>query len=79
MAGLGAPEAGAALLGGIVYQPYYLMTFLAAAGIVWAAPQTWTWAESLNVRKALAATALMLLSIAALTTQAYNPFIYFIF
>jgi alginate O-acetyltransferase complex protein AlgI len=79
MAGLGVPEAGAALLGGIVYQPYYLMTFLAAAAIVWTAPQTWDWAESLNPRKALAATALMLLSIAALTTQAYNPFIYFIF
>ena len=47
--------------------------------IVWTAPQTWDWAHSLNARKALAATALMLLSIAALTTQAYNPFIYFIF
>jgi alginate O-acetyltransferase complex protein AlgI len=79
MAGLGVPEAAAALLGGIVYQPYYLMTFLAAAGIVWIAPQTWEWAESMNLRKALAATALMLLAIAALTTQAYNPFIYFIF
>jgi alginate O-acetyltransferase complex protein AlgI len=79
MAGLGVPEAAAALLGGIVYQPYYLMTFVAAAGIVWIAPQTWEWAESMNLRKGLAATALMLLAIAALTTQAYNPFIYFIF
>ena len=77
--GSGGPQAGAALLGGIVYQPYYLLTFLAAVGIVWTAPQTWDWAESLNPRKALAATALMLLSLAALTTQAYNPFIYFIF
>jgi alginate O-acetyltransferase complex protein AlgI len=33
----------------------------------------------LTARKALAAAALLLLSIAALTTQAYNPFIYFIF
>ncbi len=79
MTGIGVAHPGAALLSGIVYQPYYSMTFLAAAGIVWTAPQTWDWVESLNVRRALAATALMLLSIAALTTQAYNPFIYFIF
>jgi alginate O-acetyltransferase complex protein AlgI len=79
MAGLGVPGGGAALLGGIVYQPYYLLTFLTAAAIVWTAPQTWEWAQSLNPRKAVAATALMLLSIVALTTQAYNPFIYFIF
>jgi alginate O-acetyltransferase complex protein AlgI len=79
MAGLGVTGSGAALLGGIIYQPYYLITFLTAAAIVWTAPQTWEWVQALNPRKALAATALMLLSIAALTTQAYNPFIYFIF
>jgi alginate O-acetyltransferase complex protein AlgI len=79
MAGLGAPGPGAVLLSGIVYQPYYLLTFFTAAAVVWAAPQTWDWAQALNPRKALVATALMLLSIAALTTQAYNPFIYFIF
>jgi alginate O-acetyltransferase complex protein AlgI len=79
MAGLGVRGTGAALLAGIVYQPYYLFTFVTAAAIVWTAPQTWEWAQSLNARKALAAAALLLLSIAALTTQAYNPFIYFIF
>ena len=79
MAGLGVPSSSAALLGGIVYQPYYLLTFLTAATVVWTAPQTWEWAQSLTPRKAVAATALMLLAIAALTTQAYNPFIYFIF
>jgi alginate O-acetyltransferase complex protein AlgI len=79
MTGLGAAGAGAPLLGGIIFQPYYLLTFLTAAAVVWAAPQTWDWVQSMSPRKALAATALMLLSIAALTTQAYNPFIYFIF
>ena len=79
MAGLGVPSSSAALLGGIVYQPYYLLTFLTAATVIWTAPQTWEWAQSLTPRKAVAATALMLLAIAALTTQAYNPFIYFIF
>ena len=79
MAGVGVPSSSAALLGGIVYQPYYLLTFLTAATVVWTAPQTWEWAQSLTLRKAVAATALMLLAIAALTTQAYNPFIYFIF
>jgi alginate O-acetyltransferase complex protein AlgI len=79
MAGLGARDTGSALLAGIVYQPYYLITFFTAAALVWTAPQTWDWVQSLNARKVLAATALLLLSIAALTTQAYNPFIYFIF
>ena len=31
MVGLGAPQDGAALLAGIVYQPYYLGTFVLAA------------------------------------------------
>jgi len=73
-----APQA-AGLLGGVIYQPYYLGTFLLAASIVWTAPQTWDWTRTLTLPKAAAALALLLLSAAVLTTQAYNPFIYFIF
>jgi alginate O-acetyltransferase complex protein AlgI len=79
MIALGAPEPGAGLLAGVIYQPYYLGTVLAAAGITWAAPQAWTWTQTLNVPKAAAVVALFVLSTVALTTQAYNPFIYFIF
>jgi alginate O-acetyltransferase complex protein AlgI len=75
----GDPQEGAGLLSGIVYQPYYLMTFLLAATTVWAAPQTWHWSGTLTAAKATAVMALFVLSVVALTTQAFNPFIYFIF
>ncbi len=79
MAGLGEPQAGAALVGGIVHQPYYLITVAAAALVIWAGPQAWDWTRRLPAWKVAAVLALFWLSLAALTTQAYNPFIYFIF
>jgi alginate O-acetyltransferase complex protein AlgI len=79
MAGLGQPHDGAALLAGIVYQPYYLLTFAAAAIVTWTCPQTWDWSRTLTPAKAVAVAAAFTLSAVALTTQAFNPFIYFIF
>ena len=79
MIGLGDRNEASTLLPGLVYQPYHLGTFLLAGAIVWAAPQTWDWTKTLTGPKALAAFLLLLLSAVALATQAYNPFIYFIF
>ena len=79
MLALGSPQSGATLLAGIVYQPYYLGTFLAAGAVTWLAPQTWDWTRTLTPPKAAAIVALLLLSAVVLTTQAFNPFIYFIF
>jgi alginate O-acetyltransferase complex protein AlgI len=79
MAGLGDPQEGAGLLAGIVYQPYYVGIFLLAGAIVWSAPPTWDWTRTLTMPKAAAAMALLVLSVVVLTTQAFNPFIYFIF
>ena len=79
MFALGTPQDGAALLSGIVYQPYYLGTFLLAGTIVWGAPQTWEWTRTLTPVKATAVVALLVLSALVLATQAFNPFIYFIF
>jgi alginate O-acetyltransferase complex protein AlgI len=79
MTGAGEAPAGAALIGGLVYQPYYLLTFLAAAVVTWASPQTWDWSRSISPIKAAATAALFVLSAVMLTTQAFNPFIYFIF
>jgi alginate O-acetyltransferase complex protein AlgI len=75
------PEAvaGAGLLNGLIYQPYYLGTFLLAAVVTWSCPQTWDWTRTITPTKALAIVTLLLLSVAVLATQAYNPFIYFIF
>jgi alginate O-acetyltransferase complex protein AlgI len=79
MVSLGTPQDGAALLSGIVYQPYYLATFLLAGAIVWSARQTWDWTRVLTPAKAAAVVALLILSTVVLATQSFNPFIYFIF
>ena len=79
MLAVGGVQDGAGLLAGIVYQPYYLGTLLLAAAIVWGAPQTWDWTRTLTLPKAAATLALLAVSAMVLATQAYNPFIYFIF
>jgi alginate O-acetyltransferase complex protein AlgI len=79
MLALGDPQPGTHLLSGIVYSPYYLGTFLIAAGIVWGAPQTWDWSRTLTMPRAVTVLVVFAVSVAVLTTQAYNPFIYFIF
>ncbi len=47
--------------------------------IVWFAPQTWDWTRRLTWPKGLICLALLGLALAAMATQGYNPFIYFIF
>jgi alginate O-acetyltransferase complex protein AlgI len=79
MAGRGATQPGSALLAGIIYQPYYVGTFLLAAVITWTCPQTWDWTRTLTLPKAIIVAALFLLAGVVLTTQEFNPFIYFIF
>jgi alginate O-acetyltransferase complex protein AlgI len=79
MTALGSPQEGAGLLAGIVYRPYYVGTFLVAGAIVWTAPQTWDWTRTLTLPKATATLAVLALAVVMLTTQAFNPFIYFFF
>jgi alginate O-acetyltransferase complex protein AlgI len=79
MTGLGDLHPGAALVAGVVYQPYYLLTFCAAAVVTWTCPQTWDWSRTLTPLKAVTTALLFVLAAVALTTQAFNPFIYFIF
>jgi alginate O-acetyltransferase complex protein AlgI len=71
------PDAG--LIAGILYKPYYLLSLVAAGVVVWASPQTWDWVQRLSPAKMAACLALLWVSLAVLATQAYNPFIYFIF
>ncbi len=79
MAGLAAARPEAALLGGLIHRPYYLVTFALAALVVWAAPQTWDWTRRLTAPKLCCSLALLWLALVAMETQGYNPFIYFIF
>jgi alginate O-acetyltransferase complex protein AlgI len=77
--GLTMVQDGAGLLGGILYQPYYWGTFSLAALIVWGFPQTWDWTRTIPRWKTVPIVLALLVSLAVLMTQAFNPFIYFIF
>jgi len=79
MFGSGPFYPGAGIVDGLIYQPYYLATIAIAAVVVWMAPQTWDWSRRLPGWKAVLAMALFWLALLTLMTQAFNPFIYFIF
>ncbi len=79
MFGLVGNSNSASLIGGLIYQPYYLIMMVIAAGVVWGAPQTWDFTRELTWRKAAWCVALLGVSLAVMTTQSFNPFIYFIF
>lgn len=79
MFGLVAVPPAGTLLGGVLYQPYFLGAVLAAAVVTWSCPQTWDWTRRLTPPRAGLTAAGLLLALAVLSTQAYNPFIYFIF
>jgi alginate O-acetyltransferase complex protein AlgI len=77
--GVGAVHSGTALIGGLIYSPYYFGCFVVAATVVWLAPQSWEWTRQLSWPRAAVCVGLLWTSLAVMATQAYNPFIYFIF
>ncbi len=77
--GLGQTQAGAGLIGGVIYQPYYLASLAVAAAVTWLCPQTWDFTRRITWPRAAFTLAMFWLSLVVLTTQSYNPFIYFIF
>jgi len=79
MAGLAHPGPAAALLGGVIARPLDLLVVATAALVAFAAPQTWDWTRQLTWPRALTALGLLGLSLVALETEGYSPFIYFIF
>ncbi len=79
MLGWSTVHENAALIRGIIYQPFYVLMFAVAAGITWWMPQTWEWTRVITWPKAIIIVLLLALALVMLTTQAYNPFIYFIF
>jgi alginate O-acetyltransferase complex protein AlgI len=79
MFGLGAQQPGAELIAGLIYQPYYLICMGLAAAVTWGAPQTWDFTRRLTWPKIAWVTAMLYISLAVMSTQSFNPFIYFIF
>ena len=77
--GLTQAQPGSSLIDGVIYQPYYLASLALAAVVTWPCPQTWDFTRRLTWPRAAFSLAMLWLSLVILTTQAYNPFIYFIF
>ncbi len=69
----------AALLPGIVRSPYLLGSCAAALVITFAGAQTFAFTRTLSAARAALCLGLLVLSLAALATQEWNPFLYFIF
>jgi len=67
------------LMDSLLYNPYYILSFIISAVVVWLGKQTWEWTRVIDKKKALIIAALFLVSLVILTTQDFNPFIYFIF
>jgi len=79
MMGLTEAPLQSGLLAGILYKPYYLHMMALSACVCWRAPQTWDWTRELTPLKIGIVFAAFYLSLLALITQEFNPFIYFIF
>jgi len=79
MFGLAPEHASAAVLDGLIFNPYYLVNFVIAGVVIWALPQTWDFTRQISWPKLIWAVMVFAAALAALTTQSYNPFIYFIF
>jgi len=55
------------------------VSMIIAAVIVWGAPQTWDWTREIGWPKIVAIILLFISAVLVMTTQAFNPFIYFMF
>ena len=69
----------AGLLGGQLYTPYNLLAMGVAGCIVWGGPQSWDWSRKIGSVKLVILTTIMVVTMAVLSVQSYNPFIYFNF
>ena len=69
----------AGLVSGVIFQPYYLCAMFVAAFVIWTQPTTLTWTRRMGWAKILWVLAIFWMSVASLTVQSFNPFIYFIF
>ena len=79
MVGLGGSTETTGLIGGVIYQPYYIITVITAAVVTWTCPQTWNFTRHLTWPKVMVILLALVGSIIVLTAQEFNPFIYFIF
>ena len=77
--GCGSVDPASTLIAGLIYGKYYVMNFILAGVIIWFMPQTWDFTRKLSWPKIAWCISVFGIALAALITQQYNPFIYFIF
>ncbi len=79
MFGWAANPGAGTVVRGLIYAPWYVLNFILAGVVIWGLPQSWDFTRTLNKKKIAWCIFVFLLALLALTTQSYNPFIYFIF
>jgi alginate O-acetyltransferase complex protein AlgI len=79
MFGLTTAAGASVLLGSEIYAPHHLAIFAICAGLSFWRFEVYDWVAELNWPKAFALAPLFLLTIAAMFTQTFNPFLYFQF
>lgn len=79
MLGLGTAQDGAKLLSATMYSGWHVFWFVLAALVAFFGTQTWDYTKVLTPKKVVIIFGLFLLSILLMTTEGFNPFIYFKF
>lgn len=79
MFGLSESAGGSKLLGSVIYSRYHVIIFLCCAVVVWFGKHSWQIAEKITFRKAVIMIILFIISLLAMFTQSFNPFLYFQF
>jgi alginate O-acetyltransferase complex protein AlgI len=79
MLGLADPQAGASLISGLIHKPYYLFWMATAFVVAFFGVQTWDYTKRISWPRVAVICSGLFVSVLLLTTQAYNPFLYFIF
>ena len=77
--GLSRNVSSANLISGMIVHPYYVTALIVAGLVTWGCPQTGDFTHQITWRRASLAIGLLWFSVMILTTQSYNPFIYFMF
>jgi len=79
MFGLSASAGGSVLLGSIIYSRYHVIILLCCAVVAWFGKHSWQIAEKISIGKAVIMIILFIISLLAMFTQSFNPFLYFQF
>jgi alginate O-acetyltransferase complex protein AlgI len=79
MLALGDPRPESLLLGVVMFTPYALASLAIAGLVTWLGPQAWDWSRRLTVPRVAVSFVLLALALTMMSSQGYNPFIYFIF